>query len=157
MRRLLCKMFAMTQPIPIKPTPGTDHQTPGGYLVQYTDDAIGQKAKLDEALCNRVEEAMRVIAAVNPYHHGVEQWNIRDRRRITIERASVLFIVSEQVKVLTVVNIETGSEPSDTSGGFPSPFVPGFSSSVPGPFTGFGDDDEFEEADATRRLLPVPA
>ena len=134
----------------------TDHQTPGGYLVQYTDDAIGQKSKLDESLCNKVEETMRVIAAVNPYHHGVEQWNIRDRRRVAVAEASVLFVVSEAVKVLTVVDVQIGTNPADTSGGFPSPFSPAGTTGVPSPFIGFGEDDDLED-DATRILTPVPA
>lgn len=92
----------------------TDH-IPGGYLVQYGDDAQREVEQLPGDLQSRIQRKIRVASAVNPYTHGAPEGGIPDRLRMYEEGVSALVWVSSDVRVLTVAQVQTEEHDPEVS------------------------------------------
>lgn len=79
---------------------------PGGYRVQYADEAQRQIEELPSELRAALQRKIQVASAVNPYTHGRVEGGIADRLRMHEERVSALVWVSSDVRVLTVVGVQ---------------------------------------------------
>jgi hypothetical protein len=81
-------------------------QIPGGYRVQFGDDAQKQFEELPGDLRARIQKKIQVASAVNPYTHGTSEGGIADRLRMWESGVSALVWVSAGVRVMTVVQIQ---------------------------------------------------
>jgi hypothetical protein len=86
-------------------------QVMGAYTVQYTDAARVQIEDMDDALCDAIQNKIRMVAAVDPYAHGTPTGQMRDRRHVVIDGMSVGFWVSTPVKVMTVFELRKSEFP----------------------------------------------
>jgi len=81
-------------------------QIPGGFLVQWTDEAKQQFVELPDDLQERIDREIGTASAINPRLRGVVQDGIRDRIRLNREQGvSALVWLSEDLKILTVVEV----------------------------------------------------
>lgn len=80
---------------------------PGGYRVQYGDEAQAQMEALPGDLRTRIQRKIQVASAVNPYTHGAPEGGIADRIRMWESGVSALVWVSEEVRVMTVAQVQT--------------------------------------------------
>jgi hypothetical protein len=95
-------------------------QTPGGFRVQYTDDARSQMALMSDTERRYVESTVSAIAAVNPYSRSIPTEELSDRRMAETDSADIIFWVSNHVKMLTVVDIRgVTSDANDAKAGRP--------------------------------------
>ena len=120
-------------------------QSPGGFDVQYTDDALGQASKLADDVRTRLYNHMAMVAAVNPYLHGTiaQDFGTDDRRSLDFESLTISFWLSRHVKILTVVDIRDGGD-RDKTPPFGTPLPP--ESRASSPFIGFGPDEDDDDA-----------
>ena len=88
-------------------------QIPGGYRVQYGDDAQAQIEQLPGDLRSRIQKKIQVASAVNPYTHGASEGGIADRIRLYESGVSALVWVSADVRVMTVVEVQAEDQSPD--------------------------------------------
>lgn len=87
--------------------PDMSFASPGGYRVQYSDDAIKHLEKLPDETRIRIIQKINTASVANPYRESTQEGELTDRVRMTTEDASALVWISSGVRVLTVVQIDT--------------------------------------------------
>lgn len=76
------------------------------YRIQYAPVARSLLNGLEKKVRAVIEERMYAASQGDPYAHGAPSFD-RDRRTVEIEDVKVVFVVSEEVRVLTVVDLLT--------------------------------------------------
>lgn len=74
------------------------------YRVQYAPASQSLLNGLDRKVREAIVERVYAASKGDPYAHGAPSLN-RDRRVVEIEGVTVVYFVSEMVRVLTVVDI----------------------------------------------------
>lgn len=76
----------------------------GGFSVQYTPAATAFLNGLPVTAREEVTEAVKTIAYEDPYAHGEPSLD-RDRRTVLVGQQKVVYLVSEPVRTVTVVDV----------------------------------------------------
>jgi mRNA-degrading endonuclease RelE of RelBE toxin-antitoxin system len=76
----------------------------GGFAVQYTPTATSFLNGLPVTVREEVSEAVKQIAYEDPYAYGEPSLE-RDRRAVMVGGQRVVYVVSEPVRTVTVVNV----------------------------------------------------
>lgn len=86
------------------PLSRTSRPVVGGFCVQYTPAATAFLNGLPVIIREEVTEAVKQIAYEDPYAHGEPSLD-RDRRTVLISKQKVVYLVSEEVRTVTVVDV----------------------------------------------------
>lgn len=81
---------------------------PGGYRVQYTDEAQQQMESLELKLCGDIDGYMQAVAAISPRNRSTQVGALADLRSVERSGYVATFWVSEPFpmeRILTVVDV----------------------------------------------------